>query len=485
MGLRFCPTGLIDQLASQTAGLANGLPLLQFALRRLWDTRPRNAQGEPLDLITEEQVNALPDVQRALGTVADGIFQQFTPAQRRICERMLQELVVLDENFEEPLRRRRNEAELTAVLHTRLPAAAEDVATVIEQFAKAGLLRRFGDGSQRQIEVAHEALLRHWEHINRLVTGERVKEQLHLVKQVGREAAEWVSRGKPEGYLNLRGERLERALEYAKDGWLAEIETTEYVEACDAREKAEKVKEAQAQEAKAACAGGGKGRGTGGTGKGAGRKARGGGQGARGDTPGKEKNRPIVARGCIRVAGGGWSARVEYDYRPAPGSREPARPGEAISIRSAPLASACRRGKDWTWPIRLHSKGIRAFAFPSLMHWSAWTIPGWSANTAMSVCLPTRMAAHCCRSTAHPAVKACESIRLSRQDAGQHPSCPSPCRTASTRSNSLKSDRRLVARATIAWPCWCFAIRPARITSSRPTTCGSTGRRVSNPIPPP
>ena len=120
VGLRF-PTALVDRLASQTAGLANGLPLLQFALRRLWDTRPRNAQGEPLDLITEAQVNALPDVQRALGTVADGIFQQFTPVQRQICERMLTELVVLDENFEEPLRRRRNEAELTGVLQTRLP----------------------------------------------------------------------------------------------------------------------------------------------------------------------------------------------------------------------------------------------------------------------------------------------------------------------------------------------------------------------------
>ena len=250
VGLRFCPTALIDQLASQTAGLANGLPLLQFALRRLWDTRPENDHGEPLDLISEEQVKALPDVQRALGTVADGIFQQFTPAQRRICERMLLELVVLDENFEEPLRRRRNEAELARVLETRLPAAGTDVDTVIERFVKAGLLRRFGEGSQTQIEVAHEALLRHWEHINRLVTGERVKERLHLVKQVGREAAEWVSRGKTEGYLNLRGERLERAFEYANDGWLAEFESTEYVEASDAREKAEKVKEAQAKAAK-------------------------------------------------------------------------------------------------------------------------------------------------------------------------------------------------------------------------------------------
>ncbi len=250
VGLRFCPTVLIDQLASQTAGLANGLPLLQFALRRLWDTRPRNADNEPLDLITEAQVNALPDVQRALGRVADGIFKQFTPPQRQVCERLLQELVVLDENFEEPLRRRRNEAELIGVLQTRLPVDRSDVATVIEEFANAGLLRRFGEGSQRQIEVAHEALLRHWEHINLLVTGERVKEQLHVVKQVGREAAEWVNRGKAVSYLNLRGERLERALEYARDGWLAEAESTQYVQACEARQKAEEVKERLAEEAK-------------------------------------------------------------------------------------------------------------------------------------------------------------------------------------------------------------------------------------------
>ena len=112
VGLRFVPPDLIDRLASQTAGLANGLPLLQFALRRLWETRPKNSLGEPLDLITEEMVHDLPDVERALGTVAAGIYRTFTDSQKRVCERLLQELVVLDESFEEPLRRRRNEAEL-------------------------------------------------------------------------------------------------------------------------------------------------------------------------------------------------------------------------------------------------------------------------------------------------------------------------------------------------------------------------------------
>jgi hypothetical protein len=216
VGLRFVPTSLINRLASQTAGLASGLPLLQFALRRLWDTRPRDAAGDPLDLVTAGMVDALPDVQRALGTVADSVFSQFTPAQQLICERLLQELVVLDENFEEPLRRRRNEIELTRVLVARRTGTAGDVDAVITRFVAAGLLRQFGEGPQRQIEVAHEALLRHWDHINRLVTGQEVKERLHLVKQIGREAAEWVSRNRPQGYLNLRGERLERALEYGR-----------------------------------------------------------------------------------------------------------------------------------------------------------------------------------------------------------------------------------------------------------------------------
>ena len=98
---------------------------------------------------------------------------------------------MLDENFEEPLRRRRNEAELTQVLQARFPTPG-DVAKVIDEFVAAGLLRRFGEGPNGQLEVAHEALLRHWDHIYRLVTGAEIKERLHLVKQIGREASDWV-----------------------------------------------------------------------------------------------------------------------------------------------------------------------------------------------------------------------------------------------------------------------------------------------------
>ena len=249
VGLRFIPTTLIDRLASQTAGLANGLPLLQYALRRLWDTRPRNSAGDPIDLITEDMVNSLPDVERALGAVADEIFRTFSTTQQQICERLLLELVVLDESFEEPLRRRRREKELVELLEVRFRASA-DIAKVIDDFVGAGLLRRFGERPDSRLEVAHEALLRHWSQIYRILTGAEVKERLHLVKQIGREASDWAAHGKSNDYLNLRGERLARAIAFTTDGWLAEAEAATYVGACREEEEVQRLKDEQVQQEK-------------------------------------------------------------------------------------------------------------------------------------------------------------------------------------------------------------------------------------------
>ncbi len=244
VGLRYVPPDLINRLASQTAGLTNGLPLLQFALQRLWDTRPRNADGKPLDLITDEMVDALPDVQGALGTVAGDLFDAFTPGQQRACERLLLELVVLDENFEEPLRRRRNEREVIDVMRRR-GYAASDIDRVIGDFLKEHLLRRFGEGADSSVEVAHEALLRHWAHIHMILTGAEVKERLHLVKQIGREAAEWDDSGRNKDGLRLHGDRLRRAAAYANDGWLVDATATDYIAACDAREAEDRRRDQQ------------------------------------------------------------------------------------------------------------------------------------------------------------------------------------------------------------------------------------------------
>jgi hypothetical protein len=136
------------------------------------------------------------------------------------------------------------------VLEAAALGSPEDVRLVIDGFLAAGLLRRFGAEPQCQLEVAHEALLRHWPRINQMITGAEAKERLHMIKQIGREAAEWISRGSTEGYVTLRGERLARALPLAREGWLAEHESAEYVAAAQALEHAEQRRQREAEDQK-------------------------------------------------------------------------------------------------------------------------------------------------------------------------------------------------------------------------------------------
>jgi len=237
-GLRFSPPSIIDSLASQTAGLVNGLPLLQFALRRLWDTRPREAGTErPLDLVTQSMVDALPDVQRSLGKVAEEIYVGLTQRQKEICKRALLELVLLDENFEAPLRRRRDRQELQQVLANQFDNSRDDIAVVEHEFIEAGLLRTFGEGAVEQIEVSHEALLRHWERINNIVSGEDAKRRLHTIKQIGREATEWAEHGRRDDFRKQQGEPLKAARSLIEQGWVADTESKEYIAACEERQK--------------------------------------------------------------------------------------------------------------------------------------------------------------------------------------------------------------------------------------------------------
>lgn len=239
VGLRFIPRSLVDRLAEETAVLGNGLPLLQFTLQRLWDMRR-------LDMVTEAEVDTLsglteaeraagvsrPVVAAALGTVAAREFERFSAPRRKVCERLMLELVVLDETFEEPLRRRRDEDEL------RLAVASEsddpaDFDHVIETFVAAHLLRRFPRGGGRSlVEVTHEALLRRWDHMARKLGEDAVKTRLHLVKQIQREAEDWKREPARVDLLKLRGEALRQALEHRQSRWITEPVPVEYVEAC-------------------------------------------------------------------------------------------------------------------------------------------------------------------------------------------------------------------------------------------------------------
>ncbi len=252
IGLRFVPPSIVEKLASETANAPSGLPLLQFALQRLWDERPRldnQPDGPGLDMITEETFAKLPTVSAALGTVAERYYAEMQ-AQGLVdaCRRLMLELTVIDERLEVPLRRRRSEPEVQQTLVAAGYATAAQAQALVDGLVERRLLVRTGEGATQQIEVAHEALFRYWPRFQDWIYDEQTRTTLRETRQIARDALLWERGRRSSDLLNLRGEPLQRALVLRRELWL-EPQAAAYVDAC-----ARAAQEAEQREAQTARA---------------------------------------------------------------------------------------------------------------------------------------------------------------------------------------------------------------------------------------
>jgi len=238
VGLRYVPASLVDRLANETANLAGGLPRLQFALQRLWELRPNNEQGEPLDLINVASFAELPNVREALGTVAQGVFESLSASGQRACERLMLELTLLDDQLEVPLRRRRLERDLITVLAGAKLATEAGAFELIQKFVDQRLLVRTGDADAHQIEVAHESLFRYWPQFQNWINSDKVRSRLKDVRQIARDALQWERKACSPDYLMLKGVPLENAKLYRDENWL-DAASRRYCDACDAAVRAQ------------------------------------------------------------------------------------------------------------------------------------------------------------------------------------------------------------------------------------------------------
>lgn len=252
VGLRYVPASLVDRLANETANLAGGLPRLQFALQRLWELRPNNEQGEPLDLINEASFAKLPNVREALGTVAQGVFENLSPGDQRACERLMLELTLLDDQLEVPLRRRRLERDLIAVLTGAKLATEAQALELVRKFVDQRLLVRTGEGDARQIEVAHESLFRYWPQFRNWINSDKARSRLKDVRQIACDALQWEQKEFSPDYLKLKGVPLENAKLYRDENWL-DAASRRYCDACEAAVRAQdELDRAREQEARRA-----------------------------------------------------------------------------------------------------------------------------------------------------------------------------------------------------------------------------------------
>jgi WD40 repeat protein/DNA-binding SARP family transcriptional activator len=202
-GLRL-EAGLAEQLLADVAGEAGGLPLLSTALLECWQRR----QGRTLTLAGYAQTGG---VRGAVARLAEGAFGRLDPGQQEAARRLLLRLA--------------GPGEGALLVGRRVPLAELEADRDPEMGAALAALTdaRLLTTGEAAVEVAHEALLRHWPRLRGWLEEDAQGRVLH--RHLTRATQEWQEAGRDPGEL-YRGARLAAALDWA-GGHAAELNQLE------------------------------------------------------------------------------------------------------------------------------------------------------------------------------------------------------------------------------------------------------------------
>ena len=200
VGLKF-DDGIVDELVKEVVGEATALPLLQFALAKVWENKNRNR-------ITWDVYRAVGSPREALKRTADAVYAQLPQdIDRDVTRLVFLDLVRPTAGVEVVRRRVRREV-------LRRHAAANTVDGVLRRWEAAGLLRetKGTEPADDRFEVAHEALTRNWPLLAGWLEEKRRTAEREL--QLASAAKLWADSGRKDGFL-LQGAALEEAAGYA------------------------------------------------------------------------------------------------------------------------------------------------------------------------------------------------------------------------------------------------------------------------------
>ncbi|HET9254341.1 MAG TPA: AAA family ATPase [Pseudonocardiaceae bacterium] len=190
-GLSFEPPTLPQRMATDAGG-GDALPLLAYALQELCRT------ARPPGVLSADSYQRIGGVSGVLTRQADKVATELGGLDGPVLPTLLA-FVTISEN--EPTRRRVQRGTLTG-----------EQRRVAEAFLAARLLTSHTNGDDVVLEVAHEALFRHWAPLHQAI--EASAEHLRWRADLERWARDWDNSGRQDAYL-LRDERLKTAQRWA------------------------------------------------------------------------------------------------------------------------------------------------------------------------------------------------------------------------------------------------------------------------------
>jgi hypothetical protein len=200
VGLRIDPD-LIAQIMKDMQGEPGELPLMQFALKDLFERQ--QAKGGVFVLTLSDYLER-GGLHKALARHADRAFAQLHESEQQIARGVFAGLIHVWLGREATRR--------TALLEELIPSGIEPttVKKVIAHLADARLVTTDEQSNREMVTIAHEALIEAWPWLARLIDENR--EAIALQNQIADDAQEWVHSGRNSSYL-YSGVRLANARE--------------------------------------------------------------------------------------------------------------------------------------------------------------------------------------------------------------------------------------------------------------------------------
>ncbi|MBI4703325.1 MAG: protein kinase [Deltaproteobacteria bacterium] len=210
-GYRFEDPALAADMVASVAGEPAGLPLLQFAAQMLWERRDESRR-----LLLRSAYAEIGGVEGALAKHADGVLDALSAEELPLARELLLRLVT-------PERTRKVVGKSAALQGLGAATVAGDDAA--REWAAAQVLARLTDarlvsvskqrgdaGTEAQLELAHESLIRSWSTLSRWI--DESKEEIGFVAEIGQAAELWDRRGRRPDEL-WKGSALGDALRLA------------------------------------------------------------------------------------------------------------------------------------------------------------------------------------------------------------------------------------------------------------------------------
>ena len=195
---------LVQALLQDVERAPGNLPLLQYTLTELWKQRQENT----LQLTTYTRLGG---VTGTLEQRADEVYASLPPEQQATARHIFINLTQLGEGTEDT-RRRCFQSSLVNAQHS-----ASTVTTVVKRLADENLIvtnelvSKASGERQAVVDVAHEALIRHWKQLRRWLDENR--DLIRQQRKIETAAGEWQAKECKPNYL-LQGFPLKEAIQF-------------------------------------------------------------------------------------------------------------------------------------------------------------------------------------------------------------------------------------------------------------------------------